>query len=125
MNNIEMKAIIAKLTEENAALKEASNKPLTMKVSLKGGLSVYKLGRWPVTLYKEQWVRLLDISDDIRQFIVDNGDKLTTKDNPNAHAKAAAELRKVEALSTMTDADEDDFTPSQYRAIVKQLEENA
>jgi len=40
-----------------------------MKVSEKGGLSIYGLGRFPVTLYKEQWIRLLDMADDIRSFI--------------------------------------------------------
>jgi hypothetical protein len=40
-----------------------------MKVSEKGGLSVYGLGRFPVTLYQEQWMKLLDLSDDIRAFI--------------------------------------------------------
>ena len=50
-----------------------------MKVSEKGALSVYGLGRFPVTLYKEQWARLLDIADDIRAFIKENDTKLKSK----------------------------------------------
>lgn len=50
-----------------------------MKVSEKGGLSVYGLGRFPVTLYKEQWAKLLDMADEIRTFIKENESKLKTK----------------------------------------------
>jgi hypothetical protein len=50
-----------------------------MKVSEKGGLSVYGLGRFPVTLYREQWEKLLDMADEIRAFIRDNGTSLKTK----------------------------------------------
>ena len=52
---------------------------LSLKVSQKGGVSVYGLGRFPVTLYKEQWLRLLDIVDEIRTFIKDNEADLKTK----------------------------------------------
>jgi hypothetical protein len=48
-------------------------------VSEKGGVSVYGLGRFPVTLYKEQWTRLLDMADDIRTFITENEGKLKAK----------------------------------------------
>jgi hypothetical protein len=51
-----------------------------MKVSEKGGVSVYGLGRFPVTLYKEQWIRLLDMADDIRSFIEENESKLKAKE---------------------------------------------
>lgn len=51
-----------------------------MKVSAKGALSVYGLGRFPVTLYKEQWVRLLDMEADIRAFIEENQTELKTKE---------------------------------------------
>ncbi len=50
-----------------------------MRVSEKGGLSVYGLGRFPVTLYKEQWVRLLDLAGDIRTFMKDHDAELKTK----------------------------------------------
>ena len=50
-----------------------------MKVSEKGEVSIYGLGRFPVTLYKEQWIRLLDMADDIRSFIAENESKLKAK----------------------------------------------
>ncbi len=50
-----------------------------MKVSEKGGVSLYGLGRFPVTLYKEQWAKLLDMADEIRAFLKDNDSKLKTK----------------------------------------------
>ncbi len=71
---------LARLRAENAALKAKGPKPMSLKVSDKGGVSVYGLGRFPVTLYKEQWVRLLDFGDEIRAFLNDNAAKLKTKD---------------------------------------------
>lgn len=70
------------LRAENAKLKEEKEKgkTLTLKVSQKGGVSVYGLGRFPVTLYKEQWTRLLEITDEIRQFLKDNDSDLKTKE---------------------------------------------
>jgi hypothetical protein len=52
---------------------------VSLKVSEKGGVSVYGLGRFPVTLYKEQWTKLLDMADDIRAFIRSNESSLKTK----------------------------------------------
>ena len=52
---------------------------LRLQVSEKGGVSVYGLGRFPVTLYKEQWLRLLDKADDIRAFIAANAGQLKSK----------------------------------------------
>jgi len=75
----DMKAEMERLRAENDALKKTSAKGLSMKVSEKGGLSVYGLGRFPVTLYKEQWNKLLDMSDDIRTFIKANDSTLKTK----------------------------------------------
>ena len=77
---IDLKAEIERLRHENAALKKGSSVGLTMKVSDKGALSVYGMGRFPVTLYKEQWLKLLDMSDSIRAFIVANDSKLKAKD---------------------------------------------
>ncbi len=78
----DMKAELERLRAENEALK--SGKPsrgtLSMKVSEKGALSVYGMGRFPVTLYKEQWLKLLSISDEIKKFIDDNNDRLKTKE---------------------------------------------
>jgi len=79
MSDEDLKAELDKLRAENEALKKASSKGLSMKISEKGALSVYGLGRFPVTLYKEQWIRLLDLSDDIRTFIQNNEEQLKTK----------------------------------------------
>lgn len=73
---------LARLESENRALREQmERKPgqLRLKVSEKGGLSIYGLGRFPVTLYKEQWIRLLDYSDEIRSFLRDNDQQLKAK----------------------------------------------
>jgi len=80
MSEEELRAEVERLKQENAALKSRSARAISMKVSEKGGLSVYGLGRFPVTLYKEQWTRLLDMSDDIRRFIVANEGKLKTRE---------------------------------------------
>jgi len=74
-----IKEELKKLRVENEALKKTAPRGLSMKVSEKGALSVYGLGRFPVTLYKEQWVRLLDLSDDIRTFIQNNSEQLQVK----------------------------------------------
>lgn len=75
---------LAQLRSENQKLKTqaehpAADKPLTMKIGEKGGLSIYGLGRFPVTLYKEQWIKLLGFADQIREFIANNEDRLKTK----------------------------------------------
>ena len=74
-----MKAELERLRAENEALKKGKEKGLSLKVSEKGAVSVYGLGRFPVTLYKEQWLMLLEMNDDIRAFIETNNDKLKTK----------------------------------------------
>ena len=76
----EMKAELEKLRAENEALKSRKTPAISLKVSEKGAVSVYGLGRFPVTLYKEQWVRLLDLADDIRTFIKENDSKLKSKE---------------------------------------------
>ena len=75
----QMKEELERLRTENEALKKRSEKGLSLKVSQKGGVSVYGLGRFPVPLYKEQWEKLLDMSDDIRAFIKENEPQLKTK----------------------------------------------
>jgi hypothetical protein len=80
MNEDEMKKELERLKAENESLKKRTSKGVSMKVSEKGGLSVYGLGRFPVTLYKEQWTKLLDMADDIRAFIKDNDAQLKAKD---------------------------------------------
>jgi hypothetical protein len=79
MSDEDLKAELELLRNENAALKKGAATGITMKVSEKGGLSVYGMGRFPITLYKEQWLKLLDMSDDIRSFIAANDAQLKTK----------------------------------------------
>ena len=75
----ELKAELERLKSENAALKARGSKGVSMKVSEKGGVSVYGLGRFPVTLYQEQWLKLLDLADDIRAFIREHDAELKKK----------------------------------------------
>jgi hypothetical protein len=75
----DVQAELERLRAENERLKNRGAKGVSLKVSEKGGVSVYGLGRFPVTLYKEQWTRLLEMADDIRAFIKDNDAKLKTK----------------------------------------------
>ena len=78
----DIKAELERLRAENEQLK--SSKPargtLSMKVSEKGALSIYGMGRFPVTLYKEQWLKLLGIADEIKEFIKANDSRLKTKE---------------------------------------------
>ena len=78
----DMKAELERLRAENEALKNKKNArgTLSMKVSEKGALSVYGMGRFPETLYKEQWLKLLGIAEDIKKFIEENDDKLKVKE---------------------------------------------
>jgi len=70
---------IVKLRTENDNLRKSASQGLSLKVSDKGGLSVYGLGRFPVTLYKEQWHRLLSLADDIRAFLKEKEDQLKSR----------------------------------------------
>ena len=74
-----LRSEVERLRAENESLKRGSERGLSLKVGQKGGLSVYGLGRFPVTLYKEQWLRLLDLADDIRAFIREHEAELKTK----------------------------------------------
>ncbi|MFL5420247.1 MAG: hypothetical protein ACJ79Y_05715, partial [Myxococcales bacterium] len=69
MTDEDLKAELERLKAENESLKSRATRGISMKVSEKGGLSIYGLGRFPVTLYKEQWVKLLGMADEIRAFI--------------------------------------------------------
>jgi hypothetical protein len=70
---------LERLRAENERLKAQKVRGVSLKVSEKGGVSVYGLGRFPVTLYKEQWTKLLAMADEIRAFIKDNDAALKTK----------------------------------------------
>jgi hypothetical protein len=80
MSDQDLKAELERLRAENDALKKTNARGLSMKISEKGGLSVYGLGRFPVTLYKEQWVKLLGMAEDIKSFIAANESALKTKE---------------------------------------------
>lgn len=78
----DMKAELERLRAENEALKnkKSTSGTLSMKVSEKGALSVYGMGRFPVTLYKEQWLKLLGISEELKKFITENDSRLKNKE---------------------------------------------
>jgi hypothetical protein len=80
MGEQDLQAELERLRAENEALKAKSSRTTSIRVSEKGGVSVYGLGRFPVTLYKEQWLKLLDLGEDIRRFIAENEGKLKTKE---------------------------------------------
>jgi hypothetical protein len=75
----DLKAELERLKAENERLKKEHSRGISLKVSEKGGVSVYGLGRFPVTLYKEQWTKLLDMAAEIRTFIKDNDSRLKAK----------------------------------------------
>ena len=79
MSDEDLKAELERLRNENAALKKGASSGIRMKVSEKGAVSIYGMGRFPVTLYKEQWLKLLDMAADIRSFIAANEAQLKTK----------------------------------------------
>lgn len=79
MTDEDLKAEVERLRAENLLLKNRAVRGTSVKVSEKGAVSVYGLGRFPVTLYKEQWTRLLAMADDIKPFIKENDAKLKTK----------------------------------------------
>ena len=79
MSETDLQKEIDRLRAENEQLKKSSGRKSGMKVSEKGALSVYGLGRFPVTLYKEQWLKLLDMADEIKAFITANSARLKTK----------------------------------------------
>ena len=79
MADDDVQAELERLRAENAALKARGPRSVSLKVSEKGGVSVYGLGRFPVTLYKEQWAKLLDMAEEIRAFIKAHDSELKAK----------------------------------------------
>jgi hypothetical protein len=79
MSEQDLKAELERLKAENEALKAKTTRVTSIRVSEKGGVSVYGLGRFPVTLYKEQWLKLLDMVEELKGFIAENEGKLKTK----------------------------------------------
>ena len=80
MSDETLRAELERLRAENEALKQRTTRAVSLRVSEKGVLSVYGLGRFPVTLYKEQWLKLLELADDIRAFIREHEPELKAKE---------------------------------------------
>ena len=80
MSDEELKAELERLRSENAAFRRGASSGICIKVSEKGAVSIYGMGRFPVTLYKEQWLKLLDMAAEIRAFIAANESQLKVKD---------------------------------------------
>ncbi len=81
MTNEELHEEIARLKAENERLKTRRESRVSLRVSEKGGVSLYGLGRFPVTLYKEQWTTLLDMAGEIRAFLREHDAELKTKES--------------------------------------------
>ncbi len=75
----ELQSELERLRRENEQLKQKSSRGINLKVSQKGAVSLYGLGRFPVTLYKEQWERVLGMADEIREFIAEHDAELKKK----------------------------------------------
>lgn len=100
-STIALKIELEKLRAEYEALK-ARRTPLrkpSMKVSDKGAMSLYGLGRFPVTLYKAQWLRLLEQADSIREFLKANDALLTVKEDESPEEKAAREAHNAAQIA--------------------------
>ena len=80
MTDEDLKAEVERLRRENEALKQRNVRGVSLKVSEKGGVSVYGLGRFPITLYQEQWTKLLDMEAQIREFIAEHQSELKKKE---------------------------------------------
>ena len=80
MSEDDLKAELESLRAENDQLKNKNARGLSLKVSEKGALSLYGVGRFPVTLYKEQWSKVLGMKDEIEKFLHDNAHLLKTKE---------------------------------------------
>ncbi|MGO4879620.1 MAG: hypothetical protein ACLP59_02220 [Bryobacteraceae bacterium] len=76
----DLKAEVERLRAENEALKRPGRGQISVRVSEKGAVSVYGLGRFPVTLYKEQWEKLLASTEQIKSFIQENDHLLKKKE---------------------------------------------
>ena len=79
MSEQDLKEELERLKAENQALKAKTTRATSIRVSEKGGVSVYGLGRFPVTLYKEQWLKLLEMAEELKSFIAENEGKLKSK----------------------------------------------
>jgi hypothetical protein len=85
-----MMAEIARLKAENEALSKAKAPSQPIKLTDKGGVSVYGVGRFPVTLYRSQWLKLIAKLDEIKAFLEANKARLDEVEAKHGEAKAAA-----------------------------------
>lgn len=79
MSEEELKRELERLRRENEELKAKSSRSVNLRVSQKGAVSLYGLRRFPVTFYKEEWTRILDMADEIRAFIVQHSTELSSR----------------------------------------------
>jgi hypothetical protein len=93
----ELRSEIERLRAENEALRKPARGQTHLKVSEKGALSVYGMGRFPVTLYREQWEKLLSMADEIRNFIRENDHSLKKKESIAGHLKSSSGPRPENA----------------------------
>jgi hypothetical protein len=75
----DLKAELARLKAENEALKAKEKRGTHLRVSEKGGVSLYGMRRFPITFYREEWDRILGMADEIRAFIAQHASELKTK----------------------------------------------
>jgi hypothetical protein len=87
-----MKDELARLRAENKTLKAAAQAKITLKVAKKGGVSLYGMGRFPITLYKTQWEQVLGMKDTIEAFIADNAAKLSKGKDDARFAETAVDV---------------------------------
>ena len=80
MADEDLRSELERLRQENESLKKRAASRVSLKVSEKGGVSVYGLGRFPITLYREQWTKLLDMAEEIRAFMVAHAAELKVKE---------------------------------------------
>jgi hypothetical protein len=94
MNQQALEQEIARLKAENEALKANKSKPrtLSLKVAEKGGVSLYGMGRFPTTLYKEQWLKLAEFMPNVCEFITANDSVLKTKEESKAAKQTSAQV---------------------------------
>jgi hypothetical protein len=92
MSQSEMEAELERLRAENAQLKKKEKIGISLKVSEKGAVSLYGMGRFPVTLYKEQWLRILTSAPEIEAFIHENVPQITGRRTPSSAARKRLEI---------------------------------
>lgn len=80
LSQADMIAKVAQLMADNAKLKKANNGKLSLKVSEKGALSIYGMGKWPITLYLSQWERVMANLDQIKAFVEANRSSFSVKE---------------------------------------------